>query len=334
MESMTAGQVDASSDTALVTVLVPAFNYGHYIEEAIRSVWNQTYRSIELVVVDDGSTDNTLEVLRSLSPESPFPMRIVEGRHEGIAAALNLGLLQSRGEWISILHADDFYRHDKVELQIATAVMGVTLVHSDYAVVDSLGSEVVGVDSRLDLPPAKGGALRDILLHHRDVRSPTMMYRREALMEYGGYDESLPVEDWQSILRLSRAGMIAHVAEPLVYRRVHDTNWSKTVHRSGSEFDLREIGFPIICEVLPSDLDFERVCALHLSNVLINTLAQGNYVKSRNVLATGWREFPSARLHLLPAIARGLASRMWARLRPILPPSYATRITKVIRRAR
>jgi glycosyltransferase involved in cell wall biosynthesis len=304
----------------LVSVTMPAYNYGKYVEQAVRSAWEQDYPNLELICVDDGSTDDTLTVLQRLMSESPFPMRVLRGKHKGVCAALNLALEEVCGEYVSMLHADDWYREDKVskQVQVARRDSRISLVHSEYLSVDAAGVPN-GTGSWLDLPPASGNALRSLLELRSDVRSPTLLMPTAALLEVGRYDETLPVEDHQSILRLAKHGLVAHVPEPLVFRRVHATNVS---HNTGKGRSLRfeEFAYNIICEVIPPDMPFDEVCATHAGVTLSNAIAQGGWEKARHGFGVCWKEFPRGRRALIRAAMSGTRSFVWMHwLMPYLP---------------
>lgn len=293
-----------------VSVCMPAYNYGHFIEEAVRSVFTQTHRPLDLVVVDDGSTDDTWAKLEALKRESPIPMQVLKGEHRGVSAALNLALRNAKGEWISVLHADDIARPDRVEKQLAAAGPDDVLVHSEYVSIDEHG-KLDGYDSSLDLPPAKGDVLRQLVLLQADVRSMTVMFRKSAFDKMGEYDESLPVEDWQSILRLSKLGRVAHVDEQLIFRRVHSSNISFTAHKKKKTFSFREIGIDVLKEVTPADLPIDRVLAIHTAVVLRNALALGAFEKVLDGLKQSFAEFPAQRALLLRETIRGVTSYVW-----------------------
>ena len=298
------------STPGLVSVCMPAFNYGHFIERAVRSVFEQTYRPLELIVVDDGSTDDTWQRLERLKKASPIPMTILLGAHKGVSAALNLAVSQANGEWISILHADDYTTANRVERQVAAAGPEDVLVHCEYVCVDE-NENLSGYDSSVDLPPVSGDALRRLVLLQGDVRSMTVMFRRSEWEAMGRYDESLPVEDWQSILRLAARGRIAHVNEQLVFRRVHATNISFTAHQKKKTFSFREIGIDVLKEVTPKDLPIDRVLATHTAVVLRNALALGAFEKVRDGLRQGFEAFPDQRAYLLAETLRAVPSYVW-----------------------
>ena len=305
----------------LVSICMPAYNYGHYIEQAVRSAWAETYPRCELIVVDDGSTDGTWDLLSRLQAESPIPMTVLLGEHRGVAAALNLALTRAQGEWISILHADDYSRDDRIADQMAAVDSeAVVLVHSEYVCVDQNGAPN-GYSSASDLPPATGRALRAILLVQTDVRSMTLLIRRSALDRIGRYDERLPVEDWQSILRLAADGEIRHVAEPHIFRRVHGGNISITGQK-GKTFSFDETGLDVVKELAPPDIPLDYLTVLHASVVIKNALANGGFSKAADGFRQCWEQFPAQRGMLTREFASGLRAFLWlSQVRDRLPPA-------------
>jgi glycosyltransferase involved in cell wall biosynthesis len=302
-----------------VSICMPAYNYGHFIEQAIRSAWAQDYRPIELVVVDDGSTDGTWELLERLRPESPIPMTVLKGAHKGVAAAVNLALTAARGDWIAMLHADDYCTPDRISRQMAAVTPDVVLVHSEYVCVDEKGTRTP-YDSSLDLPPANGVCLEALLELRADVRSVSLCFRRSALRADAPFEEDLPVEDWQAILRLARAGQVAHVSEPLIFRRVHSSNISFTAHRKKRTFSMKEIAWDVLREVAPPGTDLESLGARHASVVIRNAIAQGAFAKAVDGLRQCFEYFPTQKATLLRTAALSLPSHVWLRfLRPRVP---------------
>jgi glycosyltransferase involved in cell wall biosynthesis len=104
--------------SSLVSVVIPAYNVEEYVGDAIRSVFEQTYRNIEIICVDDGSTDGTLNVMRELEEKSPFPFTIVSTRNQGAPTARNKGLVLCEGEWVQFLDSDDLLKPEKIERQV------------------------------------------------------------------------------------------------------------------------------------------------------------------------------------------------------------------------
>lgn len=115
----------------MVSIIIPVYNREKYIEECIRSVWASTYKNYEIILIDDGSTDNTLAICRTLAEQDPA-IRILEGAHSGVSAARNLGLDAAKGDYVFFLDSDDMIHPQLLEvlakgLMETNAAMGGTL---------------------------------------------------------------------------------------------------------------------------------------------------------------------------------------------------------------
>ena len=298
---------------------MPSYNYARYLEASVRSVFAQSYRPLELIIVDDGSTDDSAALIERLAKDAPIPVRTLLGQHRGVSAALNLAVKEARGEWLCILAADDISKPERMTRLMSAVEEGVVLVHSEYECIDAEGARTA-YDSSTDLPPARGSALRDLLELLVDVRSMTVMIRSSAMVAQP-YDEDLPSEDWQSILRLAKVGRIAHIPEALVERRVHTMNASFTSHRKKKTFSMKEIGIDVLREVCPTDIPFDRVGVIHASVVIRNAMAMGAWEKVADGIRQCWDAFPTERALLLRSCSRGFISYAWVNaLRPHTPP--------------
>ena len=103
----------------LVSVIIPAFNAARFLERTIISAQNQTHRNLEIIVVEDGSTDGTQHVAAAMADSDPR-IKVIEKSNGGVASARNVGLAQARGEYVAFLDADDLWHPSKIELQIAS----------------------------------------------------------------------------------------------------------------------------------------------------------------------------------------------------------------------
>ncbi|HRL13268.1 MAG TPA: glycosyltransferase family A protein, partial [Aggregatilineales bacterium] len=99
---------------------MPAYNAASFIAQAIESILNQTLRNFELIIVDDGSTDTTAQIIADYAARDPR-IKAIQGTHRGVSAALNLGLAEARAPWIAIMHADDVALPRRLERQLACA---------------------------------------------------------------------------------------------------------------------------------------------------------------------------------------------------------------------
>lgn len=196
-----------------VSVLIPTWNREKYLGEAVESVLNQTYRDFEVVVVDDGSTDGTEDLVRRFGR-----VRYVWQPHSGIPAARNRALAEARGEFVAWLDSDDLYVPDKLEKQVAyldahpECEIVFCLVQSFSSIADC---DMTGRQSRV--AEAVGGRLRTCV--------PSACIRRALLERYGGFDEKYPyAEDTQWVARICAAGVdVRHCMEERLYRcRIHD----------------------------------------------------------------------------------------------------------------
>jgi glycosyltransferase involved in cell wall biosynthesis len=218
-----------------VSVVIPAYNCGPYLPCAIDSVLSQTYRSFEVIVVNDGSTDGTEKVLL------PYRDRIkyLAGQNRGASAARNKGFAASRGDLIAYLDADDVWRPEKLALQVELfeANPDVGVCFTDFTFLGERLSGNRGFTERdsalLRYPSRQIGSrsylltslllLQDFLVHQAFPKPSVTMIRRECLDRIGGFDESLQIcEDTQMYLRLAKYFKFAYVDEPLVQRRVRD----------------------------------------------------------------------------------------------------------------
>lgn len=323
----------APSDRPLVSVLMPSYNHARFVEQAVRSVWAQTWRPLELVVVDDGSPDESMAVLRRLQQESPIPFRLFETKRKGVCGALNLAVREAKGEYLSLLASDDAYREDKISKQMALmlAEPRAPMVHTETAVMDEHGA-LTGVCSSDYLgPPGRGECLRELLLLQADVRSVGILLRKSELLAVGGYDESLRAEDWQITLRLAARGPILHVDEPLVLRRIHGTNVTTVGMLAKKNFSMREeVLLHVLQEVTPPDLDVNEIAALHASISLRNAASIGAWSKLGDGLAQCLRAFPKARGRLAKQTALGALAFAWVNgVKPRLPPRAREKLVSV-----
>lgn len=210
----------------LVSVIIPNYNYAHYLREAVDSVLAQTYQDIEIVVVDDGSKDDSRAVLESYGER----LKIVFQENQGVAAARNNGSAASSGEFIAFLDADDAWLPTKVEKQVAkfAANPNFGLVHVGVDEVDPEGNSLV---HRLE--GAEGRVSATLLMLGREGvlgGGSGAMIRRTVFDEIGGVDQRLSTSaDWDLFYRISERHEVGFVAELLIKYRVHGSNMHTNV---------------------------------------------------------------------------------------------------------
>jgi glycosyltransferase involved in cell wall biosynthesis len=222
---------DAQPQAApLVTFIIPTHNYGRFLPEAINSALAQTYPNFELIVVDDGSTDNTPELVAPLQGR----LRYIRQEQSGPSAARNAGIRVAGGELIAFLDADDIWLPRKTAAQAR-----FLLEHPEIGLVCGLtrstgdqernqpGNRRRSGRARRKLITLKAGvAFDDLFLSHRNyIATSTVMLRRQCLDLVGHFEESLSrVEDWNLWLRVARHFGIARLPEVVALHRFHTSN--------------------------------------------------------------------------------------------------------------
>ena len=203
-----------------VSVIIPTYNYGRFIGEAIESVLAQSLLPAEVVVVDDGSADETESVVSLFTARG---VRYIRQENAGVCAARNRGVAESTGELIAFLDADDTYEPTKLERQVAKFMEdpAVGLVHCGMREFDS----ETGETKRLHLDGGEEGVAENLLLWDGPVvvgPGGTIMVSRKAFEDVGGFDPQMKVgEDWDFCYRVARKYKVGFVAEPLVNYRNH-----------------------------------------------------------------------------------------------------------------
>jgi glycosyltransferase involved in cell wall biosynthesis len=206
----------------LVSAVIPAYNYGHLVGRAVESVLAQTYREIEVIVVDDGSTDGTAERL------APYRDRIryVYQENRGLPAARNAGIRLARGEWVAFLDADDVWHPRKTEVQL-NEVAG----RSDVALIGSPKYYSPMPEHLPPNPPVRQLGIREFLLW-APIGPSSALVRRSCFDEVGYFDETLSsIEDRDMWLRVAYRHAAIQVDCPCWYYERHPDQMSRHAAR-------------------------------------------------------------------------------------------------------
>lgn len=196
-----------------ISVVIPTYNYGHYLPTAIASVREQKWPDLEIIVVDDGSTDETPRVMEELAGDD---LRYLRQPNAGAAAARNLGIRESNGEWIAFLDADDFWMPDKLAIQMGELQKHPT---ASFSYADVRERFVDGTESNLECEPVRKSLILKLLTGNA-FSTPTVIVRRQCFQEVGLFDEKLRTgEDWDMWLRLAAHFECIYVARPLALVR-------------------------------------------------------------------------------------------------------------------
>ena len=208
-----------------VSVIVPAFNAASYLPEAIESALNQSFLPREIIVVDDGSTDNTAELLDSYGDK----IRYIHQENQGPAVARNRGIAEAKGRLIAFLDADDVWLPEKLQKQVEFLARNHTtgLVHTDYCF---LHMETSNWSPSPHGSKEFSGWCYPRFFDGNGVFMSTALVRRECLDAVGLFDEQIrspTVEDYDLWFRIARHFEFGFVAEPLALYRRHQANFSQ-----------------------------------------------------------------------------------------------------------
>jgi glycosyltransferase involved in cell wall biosynthesis len=200
-----------------VSAVIPTYNYGRFIGEAIQSVLEQTKRPQEIIVVDDGSTDDTQDVVRNFGGD----VKYIHQANAGVCSARNRGVMESTGEIIAFIDADDTMEPGSLEKQIPLfAEEGVGLVHCGLRLFDHDTGETI----ELQLEGGEDAVADNLLLWEgAGIAGPgAILVTREAFDSVGGFDTDMKVgEDWDFCYRVARKFKVRFVPEPLLNYRSH-----------------------------------------------------------------------------------------------------------------
>ncbi len=211
--------------SALVTIVIPVFNGENYLSAAIDSALAQTWPAVEVLVVDDGSTDGGRT--RAIAESYGSRIRFVAKQHSGVASTLNAGIEAMKGEWFSWLSHDDLYHPRKIEAQMAalSASAPGTIAFSDYELINA-GGEHLGYRNVTHDYDAERPLW--MVLEGR-INGCTLLVRRSCLIETGGFHPGLPTtQDYELWFRLLRTRCLVPVPGALVSHRTHDKQGSRT----------------------------------------------------------------------------------------------------------
>ncbi len=259
-----------STDQPLVSVIIPNYNYASYVGEAIDSVLAQDYPNVEIIVVDDGSSDDSRAVIECYGDK----LRAIFQQNQGVCATRNNGVAVSSGEFIAFLDADDSWMPGKLTRQMERfANADVGLVHVGVSHIDGAGNAI-----REDLAGEEGHVANDLLLLKPVILGggSGVVIRRRIFDEVGGFDTRLSTSaDWELYYRIAARCEVAFVSEALVRYRVHGSNMHNNI--AAMEHDVR-VGFEKAFADRSADVQAIRSEAI----ASFHTMLAGSYFHQAN----------------------------------------------------
>ncbi len=230
-------------DQPLISVVIPAYNAARTIGATLRSVIDQTYPNIEIIVVDDGSTDGTAAIVRSVLAGEPR-LRFVAQGNAGVAAARNAGAALARGDFIAPVDADDLWHPTKLAKQMELMKRGSERLGLVYCWSSWIDDDGCVVERYGAMSYASGRVYSLLALEDFICNASVPLIRRSAFAAVGGYDTGLRraggqgCEDWQLYLRLAEICEFAVVPEFLVGYRLAGGSMSTDVWQMKRSYDL------------------------------------------------------------------------------------------------
>ena len=197
-----------------VSIIIPTYNRAHLLGRAIQSVLTQTYQDFELIIVDDGSTDNTEKVVESFKDERIRYIRHKENK--GGAAARNTGIKAAKGEYIAFQDSDDVWLPEKLEKQMKLFETAAPEVGVVYTGCQRLKNNKKSYSPPPQVAQKEGDIFYD-LLKWNFITMPSVLVKRECFEKAGMFDENLPrLQDWELFIRISKVYRFKCIDEPLV----------------------------------------------------------------------------------------------------------------------
>lgn len=231
-----------SREPPIATIVVACYNHDRFLRRALESAFGQDFPSFEVIITDDASTDNSQDTIRRLLAENQWTARtIMHDRNKGLCTTFNEALELVRSPFVAFISADDWADPSRLRRQIAVleSQPDAPFIYGSVILVDDADNRTETQWRDIHGKDWPGEALSDpyrALLMRNFIPAASALSRTDALREVGGFDETLPYEDWDMWLRLTRSNAPAFHDEPLVYYRIHeDSLWrllSTTDHRA------------------------------------------------------------------------------------------------------
>lgn len=267
-----------------VSVVIPSYNCAKYLPEAINSVLKQSFRNYEIIVVDDGSTDNTKEILNSFNGKIKYLFQ----QNSGHSIARNNAISKASGKYVAFLDADDIWLPNKLmeQIEFLDAAPDVGMVHSNIIFIDENGKH-------MNYPMRNnkflsGKIFNYLLTRKAHISSPTVVIRKECLDKIGLFDENLTrlgSEDRDLWLRITKEYEVKYLDKPLAYYRIRKNSQSSNSEKMflGRLYTLKKIFYKYDLSFWLKSLVFSKTYKDYGDELQINGnlgLSRKQYMKS------------------------------------------------------
>lgn len=217
------------SSQPLVSVVIPCYNHEQFVQDSIQSVIDQDYENIELIIIDDGSKDSSVEKIQKMIDLCQQRFVRFEFRSRaniGLSTTLNEALEWCKGKYFSAIASDDQMLQDKTAIQVSFMEKNIDSV-AVFGGVNLIDNNSAFINKRLNKD--KKYSFKEIIMHEHDLPAPTQMIRLDKIKEVGGYNSNLLIEDWYMWLKLSMNGNIYYINHVFCLYRQHNNNMSKNI---------------------------------------------------------------------------------------------------------
>ena len=215
----------------LVSVIISSYNHTDYIEKSISSVFDQTYDNIELLVIDDGSTDNSVKKIQELQKKFLFDFQVQENK--GLTRTLNEAVKRTKGGFILFLGSDDIMLPNRIALQVEYMKdkPEVGICGGNMELIDAQGNLLPPEKQRYKNAPTGRFNFNDVFTQNKNVPSiPTQLFRKDVFEKVGGFNPEIRLDDIYIWLKITHAGYyIDRINALLSQYRVHPTNTYKNL---------------------------------------------------------------------------------------------------------
>lgn len=213
----------------MISVIIPTYNREKYISETIYSVLNQSYKALEVLIIDDGSTDNTQKIVETIAAEDSRVKYIYQINAER-SAARNKGIKIAQGEFIAFLDSDDLWSPTKLEKQIKlfNDNLSLVMVVTWWDMFDNTATTL----RKIELPAIQdinSGNFHKLMVVANRIGSATPLIRKDIILQQSLFRDICPFEDWEFWTRISMQGAVGLVPEILARHRIHPGNTEKAI---------------------------------------------------------------------------------------------------------
>ncbi|WP_026760392.1 glycosyltransferase family 2 protein [Selenomonas ruminantium] len=227
----------------LITVIMTAYNHERYIQEAIESILNQSYENWELIIVDDGSTDNTKKIIETFNDSR---IKKIYKSNGGTSDATNIGIDEAKGDWVALMSGDDISHKDRIKTELEVAKkQGFDVVFSIPELIDdrgkTLSDEYMPVFYK-KYNSSKGDVLKELFYNGNIFCAPSAMINKKVFEKCGKFKRHLlQLQDFDLWIRIAKKFDIKVIRSRLVKYRIHKNNLSSKRNDKRLEFEMRDV---------------------------------------------------------------------------------------------